>query len=184
MNYKQKYQKALEKARKLCEYPTTRPFVSDLKDLFPELANAEDVRKSLIEYISGWKEGYCRWNSDKRFCENAIAWLEKQGEQKPTDKEQTNKNLQDNDFRRMFEQKPTDETTTALKNPDAYRIGFADGEAHAKEQIEWGEEDEKWFNSIIHDIKVSCNTFAGKTVCEVYEKQANWLKSLKERIKQ
>ena len=53
MNYEQKYKKALEKARQLCAYPTTKPFISDLQDLFPELNESEDkqIRKELIDYL-------------------------------------------------------------------------------------------------------------------------------------
>ena len=32
--------------------------------------------------------------------------------------------------------KEEDETSIAVNNPDAYRIGFADGEAHAKEEVD------------------------------------------------
>ena len=32
-----RYDEALEKARKLCAYPTTKPFISDLQEIFPEL---------------------------------------------------------------------------------------------------------------------------------------------------
>lgn len=42
MDYEKKYKEALEKARQLCAYPTTNPFISDLQDLFPELAESED----------------------------------------------------------------------------------------------------------------------------------------------
>ena len=59
--YEKKYKEALEKARQLCAYPTTKSFISDLQDLFPELAESEDekVRKELIKHLkelSDWKE--------------------------------------------------------------------------------------------------------------------------------
>ena len=85
MDYEKKYKDALEKARKLCAYPTIQPFVSDLKDLFPELAESEDekIRKELIEYIKNWKKAYCSDSVKQDILDNFIAWLEKQGEQKP-----------------------------------------------------------------------------------------------------
>ena len=48
------YDEALEKVRQLCAYPTTKPFISDLKDLFPELAESADerIRKALIRYFT------------------------------------------------------------------------------------------------------------------------------------
>jgi len=66
------YDEALEKARQLCLYPTTKPFINDLQDLFPELKESEDerIRKELIEFTKtrgGFKQ---EW----------ITWLEKQGE--------------------------------------------------------------------------------------------------------
>ena len=41
MDYEKKYKEALEKARQLCAYPTTKPFISDLQDLFPELKESK-----------------------------------------------------------------------------------------------------------------------------------------------
>ena len=120
MDYKQKYKDALERARKYL-YDTNKNMSTEFfeaterafVEIFPELANSEDIRKFLIDFIK-----VCKW-TEKRdqewpLREDVISWLENQGEQKTTDKEQTNKNLQDNDFRRMFEQKPTDESTTEL----------------------------------------------------------------------
>ena len=53
MDYEKKYKETLEKARQLCAYPTTKPFISDLQDLFPELKESEDekIRKALLEHI-------------------------------------------------------------------------------------------------------------------------------------
>ena len=77
------YDMALERARQLCDYPTTKPFISDLQDLFPELKESEDerIRKALIKYFT---------LSDEHAYDEAcgvsyrdiVAWLEKQGEQK------------------------------------------------------------------------------------------------------
>ena len=47
LNMEQKakrYDEALEKARQLCAYPTTKPFISDLQDIFPELKESEDEK--------------------------------------------------------------------------------------------------------------------------------------------
>ena len=73
------YDKALEKARQLCAYPTTKPFINDLQDLFPELAESEDekTRKRIIALVNAHGQGM--------YKDEMLAWLEKQGEQK-TDK--------------------------------------------------------------------------------------------------
>lgn len=69
MDYEKKYKGALEKARQLCVYPTTKPFISDLQDLFPELKESEDwIPKEIIKYL---KE-----KGDFRSC--WLTWLEKQ----------------------------------------------------------------------------------------------------------
>ena len=75
------YDKALEKARQLCAYPTTKPFIRDLQDIFPELKESEDerIRKAMIKYFTNGKE-YLSLTPYSR--EDYIAWLEKQGEQK------------------------------------------------------------------------------------------------------
>ena len=81
MDYEKKYKEALEKARQLCAYPTTKPFISDLQDIFPELAESWDkkIRKRLITDFGtiGKKE----WGGLE--VKDILAWLKKQGEQKP-----------------------------------------------------------------------------------------------------
>jgi len=78
------YDKALEKARQLCAYPTTKPFISDLQDLFPELQESEDerIRKELISHFCGIRDN-CGKDWYGYNINDIIAWLEKQGEQKP-----------------------------------------------------------------------------------------------------
>jgi len=73
------YDKALEKARQLCAYPTTKPFISDLQDLFPELKESEDeeIRKGIIAILNNYVD------NSNIFKAKILALLEKQGEQKP-----------------------------------------------------------------------------------------------------
>lgn len=81
MDYEKKYKEALEKARQLCAYPTTKPFISDMQDLFPELKESED--KKMIQYFKDLApfdkadELYEKYGFSHK---DAIAWLEKQGE--------------------------------------------------------------------------------------------------------
>ena len=81
MDYEKKYKDALEKARKLCSYPTTN-FQSDLEDIFPELAESDDekIRKALIETLKYDAAEKCL-NSFGINKFAAIAWLEKQAPQ-------------------------------------------------------------------------------------------------------
>ena len=61
-----------------------------LERLFPELKETEDekIRKDLITFLDeiwhlGKNANFDKW--DKSDCSNWIAWLEKQGEQKPVE---------------------------------------------------------------------------------------------------
>lgn len=87
-----RYDEALGKARQLCDYPTSKSFISDLQDLFPELKEPEDeqIRKE-DEDVRKWLISQLEIKSDvnnSRELElmilKSIAWLEKQGEQNPT----------------------------------------------------------------------------------------------------
>ena len=82
MDYEKKYKETLEKARQLCAYPTTKPFISDLQDLFSELKESEDERivKCLLNYFH-----HVRYNGldlKGTDVDEVIAWLEKQSETK------------------------------------------------------------------------------------------------------
>jgi len=85
MSYEEKYKDALEKARAF--YETKSPDCLILESIFPELAESEDerIRKAIVELIK--YNGGCLQLLDKPFGDvpmNAmLAWLEKQGEQKP-----------------------------------------------------------------------------------------------------
>ena len=68
----------------------------DLEDMFPELKESEDerIRKKLISLVENWKiynpkspfDDYPVYTSDKNTVDKILAWLEKQGEQKPANK--------------------------------------------------------------------------------------------------
>lgn len=74
-----RYDEALENARQLCAYPTSKPFISDLEDLFPELKKSdnESIRKALLEMVNDTK-GDDLWINYNVHKEEATAWLEKQ----------------------------------------------------------------------------------------------------------
>lgn len=74
-NYKEKYKKALEAARALCNITTELPLKEYMESIFPELKESEDerIRKSIIEVIKESSEIL-----EKQNQKNMIAWLEKQ----------------------------------------------------------------------------------------------------------
>ena len=87
------YDEALERAKKVnkCEADDREPGTSICEYIFPELCESSDekIRKALIDGFTVMKESK---NCGKTFSNHNIpvadilAWLEKQGEPKPTDK--------------------------------------------------------------------------------------------------
>ena len=76
-------------------------------------------------------------------------------------------------------QKSVDETSIAIKNEEAYRIGFADGEAYANEQkpAKWSEEDSKRLQRIIDFLWY--NRKGDTDTIYQQEQDIDWLKSLR-----
>lgn len=85
MNYKEKYEMALERAKCLYSQHEVEWTDKDIEYIFPELKKSEDerLRKELINYFTEGREflSLCSFGRDK-----ILAWLEKQAEQKPIDK--------------------------------------------------------------------------------------------------
>lgn len=87
MDYKNKYNEALERARELSKTITG----ANYEYIFPELKEEEDELTWLKNYIS--EEAYylsmdIRDNEDRlklQKLQKSLAWLEKQGEQKPVE---------------------------------------------------------------------------------------------------
>lgn len=80
MDYKEKYEQALERAKEMCVLPTDK---ATMEYIFPELKEnyGEKIRKELIEHIkANYEADYMLF---KRFPpDDVLAWLEKQGEKK------------------------------------------------------------------------------------------------------
>lgn len=89
MNYKEKYEQALERASKLRMQNPFDTVGQMVEHIFPELKESEDerIRKGLIKAVSRVLEGHKLFSTDVTVTrEEALAWLEKQGEQKSADK--------------------------------------------------------------------------------------------------
>ena len=86
-DYKKKYEEALERASHIKDYNTVATPQEVAELLFPELKESEDerIRKILIEQVERWHECALKNNvvQDIKDLAGAIAWLEKQGKQKP-----------------------------------------------------------------------------------------------------
>lgn len=83
MDYKEKYNAALERARQFIEHPLQEDSANIVEYILPELAESEDerTRKEILNVFKQLDEGttICGRNYDYA---KWIAWLEKQGEQK------------------------------------------------------------------------------------------------------
>lgn len=85
MDYEEKYEQAMFRMNKWAEGSEITDPKEVAEFVFPELKENEDerIRKSLIEHI----KGITSWNYFLGISkEQMLAWLEKQGEQKPIDK--------------------------------------------------------------------------------------------------
>lgn len=80
MDYEKKYRKALERAKRLHSEPTGGTERIVCEQIFPELRWSEDerIRRAIIKGLSSCGKKY--WGGFE--VKAAIAWLEKQGEQK------------------------------------------------------------------------------------------------------
>ena len=85
---------------------------------------------------------------------------------------------------KKVEPKYEDETTSAIKNEEAYKIGFIDGEAHAKEEMKssWSEEDETSLGDALWAIKQARTIAKDENDMGNLWYAENWLNSIKNRI--
>jgi len=97
------YDEALERAKKLHEDCDGKPVLGWYEYIFPELAESEDekIRKWLIGLLSELQYHLC--GDEREMGNKALAWVEKQCEQKPFDYE--NANIQQKDFAPKVEPK-------------------------------------------------------------------------------
>jgi len=83
MDYKEKYEQALDRARKIHNQTEFDYEKGMMEEIFPELKESEDekIRKVLIDYFNRYKEQEeCGINTFFEIpTDNILAWLEKQG---------------------------------------------------------------------------------------------------------
>ena len=80
------YDEAIERARKWYDANTNEGYRSIFESIFPELQESEDemIRKKLITFFQRFP--YTNLYDASLNAKDVLAWLEKQGEQKPADK--------------------------------------------------------------------------------------------------
>ena len=189
------YDEALEKARQLCSYPTTKPFISDLQDLFPELKESEDekIRKEIIGHFRNTR---CVTEEGAERIAKWLSWLEKQGNINPTEDElealriaayEPTKNWSEK-LQSLYEKLTHCEQKLAfeMKSPEE-SLGISsetynkivDECIYGEQKPAWSEEDNNCLSTIIAEFSKS----AGKSVSKDEWMRCNdWLNSLRNRV--
>ena len=180
MDYKEVYEKALERARGLCNITTSLPLWEYMESIFPELAESEDER--MKNFISNElaclratdEKGTVRYNE----LTEAIAWLEKQGEQKITKIEVNTEELSDfeRSLKHIMEEAIEDGDTHNLKADADMLLRLAHNHA-----CTWSEEDERILNDILSNIAFAEKHRKTGSV-DMQIEQVNWLKSIKDKL--
>ena len=155
-----------------------------LEDIFPELKESDDekIRKALVEMVHD-TTGDSLWIDYNVHKEDAIDWLEKQGEQDAitfNDAHIINSALNDyccKQYNALHKENGGVLSFARLQHLAMDIYGWCKKQGEQK-PAEWSEEDERMFNSALWHVKNSCGN-GGKNSgeFEVY----NWLKSLKDR---
>lgn len=136
--------------------------VEDLENTFPELKESEDerIRKELISFLQLPHPQF----AGKRNQEKWLAWLEKQGEQKPID---YNKELK-----------------KCRENPLYFFVKYVKPKLKEQKSV-WSEEDEYLLNETIQHLEELIRIDKVKhCACDVqyYQRDIDWLKAIKLRM--
>ena len=201
MDYEKKYKEALERAKEWEGNPAAVEYI------FPELTESKDekIRKFLIDFIKA-----CKWTEKKDqewpLREDVISWLEKQGKIVEDYEDRLDRCACTNfnkGYKEAMEKQGGQEHSSysSLEVTDTVRKALQENEDYAsyrrdvyaarvgatveklilekQKPVEWGEEDETLFRSCIGAVHA-----ADYYTLDDKEDIENWLKSLKERIKQ
>lgn len=159
IDYKEKYEQALERAVKLRDdllKNGTLATAKGVESIFPELVESEDekVRKRIIALVNAHGQGM--------YKDEMLAWLEKQGDQKPN-----------------YCHHEVDLSGCSEEYCKAYYDGWNNcNQQHAQleaeqKPAEWSEEDEKMLIGLIDEISGLIN-HATPFQTSVYAKYLAW----------
>ena len=190
MDYEKAYKEAIERASKIKLRNPIERIQDEIDSIFPELQESENerIRKEIIEFLIWIKEfrngGY--EPSGKYVIEDMIAWLEKQGEQKPADKSEPKFKVGDWIVQENIGVPATKEQRDLLfqKMKEA---GYEwDSEKKKLRKMEqnhtWSEEDTDMIDHIIRCLKRCGGDMVAPK--QPYQKEIDWLKSIKPQPKQ
>ena len=204
------YKDAIEKLKPLYQswQSTQNRAAKEIEEAFPELKESENEKmwKSIKVLILNMNDGGKVYDTTK---EDMLAWIEKQSEQKYTQKDIDDAYLKGiADVKREVEKQ--DEQTEKIKKEIAefifnskedikyryewikclgYDVKFLEDENQGEQKpAEWSEEDEKMFSDINDCIKNLPLLFSelkindeNKLCHEFIDKATTWLKNLKDR---
>ena len=160
-DYKKKYEEAIFRMNKWVEGSEIIDPKEIAEFIFPELKESEDerIRKEIVYYLDR-EIALSNFGRDIATLKKWITWLEKQGEQTPIDAETTELNA------------------LAFLTELGYTCI-----PPRKQMPAWSEEDEEMFDAVIADIQFTQKAHTHDDNQVVYEREIDWLKSIKERMK-
>lgn len=178
MDYKEKYEQALERAKKMYSSAKGLGFNADcinLEVLFPELKEieGEEIRKALCKMVNETASDDL-WTYYDLHKEEALAWLEKQktSESALQYLKESHSPSEVSDFQAAMN----------IAVAKAYDKGYNDAlEKQGEQKSAWSEEDEKILRWVLDDLLRLFN-IAKKSVA-LYNIETDWLKSLKTKCK-
>ena len=167
-DYKKKYKEALDNFKKIkAANKDNKELVDFIEYKYPELKESEDerIRKEIIQSI---QDNMCVIHKDK-----CIAWLEKQGGQKPAWSEEDEKIIKE--LSNIIVANSKNNYLGHYYTPDL--ITKLQSLRHSSKLLnqEWSEEDEQMINDIIEAIDEQYDV-------SDYQEMVNWLKFIKERV--
>lgn len=156
--------------------------VSDIEHYFPELRESEDemIRKHLIKHFRVKSKE--KWNGI--FVKDILAWLEKQGEQKPVDKvEPKFKVRYAGGEYNVLEVKDIAGVTSYGIEDEPNHIDYVKAEnceIVSEQNTDWSDEDEKFFKTALWHLSYSISNGNDTNIyCDI----TNWFRTLKNRVK-
>lgn len=170
IDYKEKYEQALAKAKELAIDGYLDAVAVD--DIFPELKEpyGERIRKRIIQALLGDV-------LDIEETNEAIDWLKKQGEQKPAEWAKEDIQMYRNILCYLSEPSPLKEVNGKSREQLLDWFKALKYRVQPQPKQEWSEEDEVKINRIVaclENLNVADN--------DILLKDVDWLKSLKDRV--
>lgn len=192
----QRYDEAIGKAKKWYDANTNEGYRGIFEEIFPELKKSEDerIRKGLISHLKELKERAVEGSFLKHptHYDAWIAWLEKQGEQKPADKVEPKFKVGDtikDPYGNLYH--IAEILDYSYKTNDGRFILFKNQEIYTLSNLTaWSKEDEYCLDGAIDtemymlDVVNGIKKFdvGNESIKEECTKELNWLKSLKGRV--